>query len=169
MVGQDFVAGAAKGISGGVKVAYCPDPVGIGIDPEIEAVCHDAALALKEAGAEVEVVALDLSAGRDAFLALRGLWFVMETVLVGVRAPQEGDVQRALELDVVHEERAAGQEPRVCVPQDPLTDQAWCHRRASPAPRCLGNRYSGRDSPTAPRGSRLRRGGDDPAEREPGS
>lgn len=74
--GRDFVAATKRGLRRGARVAYVADPAGIGIDPAIEQVCRQAAFALKEAGAEVEEIPLDLTAARAAFLALRGLWFV---------------------------------------------------------------------------------------------
>jgi len=74
--GRDFVAAARGGVRRGLRIAYCPDVAAIGVDPGIERVCRDAAFALREAGAEVEEIDLDLSAARQAFLALRGLWFV---------------------------------------------------------------------------------------------
>jgi len=49
---------------------------GIGIDSEIATVCEQAVGALRGAGIEVDEIDLDLSYGRDAFLALRGHWFV---------------------------------------------------------------------------------------------
>ena len=73
---RDYVGAVKKGITKGVRIAYCPDIAGIGIDPGIEKVCRDAALGLKKAGAKVEEIELDLSFARPAFLALRGLWFV---------------------------------------------------------------------------------------------
>jgi amidase len=60
----------------GLRVAYCPDVAGIGIEPSVEAACRRATLALTDAGAKVEEVSFDLSFARDAFLALRGEWFV---------------------------------------------------------------------------------------------
>jgi amidase len=74
--GRDFVGAVRAGPRAGLRLAYCPDIAGIGVDPAVEAVCRKTALALADAGHAVEEVALDLSAGRDAFLALRGLWFV---------------------------------------------------------------------------------------------
>ena len=74
--GRDFVAAARKGPRKGVRVAYCADVAGLGIDPAIERVCRDAAFALRKQGARVEEIDLDLSAGRPSFLALRGEWFV---------------------------------------------------------------------------------------------
>ncbi|HEX8692903.1 MAG TPA: amidase family protein [Longimicrobium sp.] len=74
--GRDFAAAVREADARGLRLAYCPDIAGIGIDADVERVCREAALALESAGAAVEEVALDLSYGRKAFLALRGLWFV---------------------------------------------------------------------------------------------
>jgi amidase len=74
--GRDFVARVRSGVRKGLRVAYCADIAGIGVEPGIEALCRSAAEDLAECGAVVEPVTLDLSQGRDAFLALRGLWFV---------------------------------------------------------------------------------------------
>src|SRR5712692_8171483 len=76
--GRNFVAAAGRAIPQGLRVAYCPDIAGIGIDPAIERVCRRAAVGLGELGAEVDEIELDLSFGRKAFLALRGLWFVAQ-------------------------------------------------------------------------------------------
>jgi amidase len=74
--GRDFVAAVRDANPRGLRVAYCPDIAGIGIDEDVERVCREAVRALEGAGAEVEVVELDLAYAREAFLALRGLWFV---------------------------------------------------------------------------------------------
>lgn len=58
----------------GRRLAYCPDIIGIGVDPAVERVCREAAFALRERGAHVEELEIDLSYGRDAFLHLRGHW-----------------------------------------------------------------------------------------------
>lgn len=76
VAGRNFVRAARKGPARGVRVAYCADVAGLGIDPAIERVCRDAAFALRRLGARVEEVEMDLSAGRPSFLALRGEWFV---------------------------------------------------------------------------------------------
>lgn len=55
----------------GVRLAYCPDIAGIGVDLELERLCREAAFGLAQAGASVEEVRHDLSDGRAAFLALR--------------------------------------------------------------------------------------------------
>jgi len=73
--GRDFVAAVRRGPRSGLRVAYCADIAGIGIDPHLEAVCRRAADRLASSGIAVDPVDLDLSAGRDAFLALRGHWF----------------------------------------------------------------------------------------------
>ena len=76
--GRDFVAAVRKGPAKDLRVAYCPDIAGIGIDPGIESVCRRAAHRLAECGVGVDEIALDLSAGREAFLALRGLWWMQD-------------------------------------------------------------------------------------------
>ena len=76
MHGRDFVAAVSGGVAKGLRLAYCPDIAGVGVDPHIEAVCWRAALGLTQLAATVEEVSLDLAFGRDAFLALRGHWFV---------------------------------------------------------------------------------------------
>ena len=57
------VAAARRGPGAGLRVAYCPDIAGIGIDGEVESVCRRAALGLEAAGVAVEPIELDLSAG----------------------------------------------------------------------------------------------------------
>lgn len=76
--GRDFVAGVRARVGRGLRVAYCPDVAGIGIDPDIERVCRRAAFSLTEIGASVEEADFDLSSARAVFLALRGLWFVAQ-------------------------------------------------------------------------------------------
>jgi amidase len=76
--GRHFAAAVREGVRPGLRLAYCPDLIGIGVDPEVERVCRTAAFELQHSGIIVEEVDLDLSAGRDAFLALRGLWFVAQ-------------------------------------------------------------------------------------------
>lgn len=75
-VGRDFVAAVRNGPRKGLRIAYCPDIAGIGVEPGVEAACRQAAFALADAGATVEEVSFDLSFARDAFLTLRGEWFV---------------------------------------------------------------------------------------------
>jgi len=72
---RDFVAAVDKGPLPGLRVAYCADIARIGIDPAVEAVCRQAADRLAQHGVHVDRIDLDLSDGRDAFLALRGHWF----------------------------------------------------------------------------------------------
>ncbi len=74
--GRDFVAAVKAGPHRGARIAYCADPARIGVDPGIERTCREGAFGLAQAGAAVEELDLDLSAARQAFLALRGLWFV---------------------------------------------------------------------------------------------
>jgi amidase len=73
--GRDFVRGA-RGARKNLRLAYCADVAGIGVDPDVERVCRDAAFALADKSATVEEVDLNLSSARPAFLSLRGVWFV---------------------------------------------------------------------------------------------
>ena len=73
---RDFPAAVRAGPKAGLRVAYCADIAGIGVDPAVESVCRATADALERDGIAVDTVALDLSFARDAFLALRGEWFV---------------------------------------------------------------------------------------------
>jgi len=66
--GRDFAGAARAGVKKGLRVAYCPDIAGIGVDPAVERVCRDA----------VAAIPLDLAYARPAYLALRGLWFVAQ-------------------------------------------------------------------------------------------
>jgi amidase len=75
--GRDFVRGA-RGPRKNLRIAYCADIAGIGVDSGVERVCREAAFALADKGAIVEEIQLDLSAARPAFLSLRGLWFVTQ-------------------------------------------------------------------------------------------
>jgi amidase len=76
VAGRDFPAAVRSGPRPGLKVAYCADIGGIGVEPAVAAACRGAALALSDAGAAVEEIAFDLSGARDHYLSLRGLWFV---------------------------------------------------------------------------------------------
>jgi amidase len=76
--GRDFEWAARNGNVEGMRFAYCPDAVGIGIDPEVEAVCRAAAESLADSGAVVEEISLDLSYAWQAFLDFRGYWFVAQ-------------------------------------------------------------------------------------------
>jgi amidase len=76
VAGRDFVAAVRGADASGMRIAYCPDIAGIGIDADVERVCREGAMALRGAGATVDEIGLDLAYGRKAFLALRGMWFV---------------------------------------------------------------------------------------------
>jgi amidase len=77
MAERDFVAAVRDDIRDG-RVAYCRDPAGIGIDADVERVSREAAFSLTERGLTVEEIDIDLTPARDAFLSLRGLWFVTQ-------------------------------------------------------------------------------------------
>ena len=74
--GRDFLAATRAGPKKGLRLAYCPDIAGIGVDADVESVCRDAANSLASEGHEVAEVHLDFAKAREAFLALRGYWFV---------------------------------------------------------------------------------------------
>lgn len=77
MEGRDFVR-AVQTVRKNLRIAYCADVAGIGVDPDVERVCREAAFALRDGGAQIEEIELDLSAAREAFLPVRGLWFVTQ-------------------------------------------------------------------------------------------
>ncbi|MGQ0538994.1 MAG: amidase [Gemmatimonadaceae bacterium] len=76
--GRDFVAAVRRGLKPGTRIAYAPDVAGIGIDPEIAALCREAAECLTREMAAVDEEDFDLSFARPAFLSLRGYWFVAQ-------------------------------------------------------------------------------------------
>lgn len=76
--GRDFAAAVNAGARRGLKIGYCPDPAGIGVDGDIERICRRAAVSLTDISAVVEEIDLDLSAARKTFLAQRGQWFVTQ-------------------------------------------------------------------------------------------
>ncbi len=59
-------------VRAGMRLAYCADTAGIGIQPDIERACRSAAMELVQSGCQVEEVRMDLSYARPAFRALRG-------------------------------------------------------------------------------------------------
>lgn len=60
----------------GMRIAYAPNISGIGVEPEIDEVCRKTTRSLSNAGARVEEIDFDVSEGRDAYQAWRGLWMV---------------------------------------------------------------------------------------------
>jgi amidase len=60
----------------GLRVAYASDIAGIGVDPEIDAICRATARRLTDAGATLAEIEFDVSDGRDPYQAWRGVWMV---------------------------------------------------------------------------------------------
>jgi amidase len=60
----------------GLRIAYVSDISGIGVDPEIDAICRACALSLVDAGAAVEEIQFDIADGKAPYQAWRGLWMV---------------------------------------------------------------------------------------------
>ena len=71
---QEIVAKARD--AKGLRIAYAPDIAGIGVDTEIQAICRRAATTLRAQGATVDEIEFDLSAGRESYKTLRGVWMV---------------------------------------------------------------------------------------------
>jgi amidase len=59
-----------------LRIAYVSDIAGIGVEPEIDAICRKTAMSLRDAGATVEETAFDISDGKSPYQAWRGLWMV---------------------------------------------------------------------------------------------
>lgn len=59
-----------------LRVAFARDIAGIGVDSEIETICRKAAYNLREQGAVVDEVEVDLSSGRKPYKIWRGVWMV---------------------------------------------------------------------------------------------
>ena len=89
--GRDFLGAVERGPAEGLRVAYAPDVAGLGTDPALERVCREAAESLSGAGAELEMIDLDLSAGFEAFLALRGRWMVRHHAALLERLDEVGE------------------------------------------------------------------------------
>ena len=118
VAGRDFVGAIDTRALRRVRVAYCADPAGIGVDADIERVCREAAFSLRDIGADVEEIALDLSAARAAFMALRGLWFVTHMASRMDHATQFGvnvgnNVRAGLEVTTTDLARAEQERGRV--------------------------------------------------------
>jgi amidase len=60
----------------GLRIAYVSDISGIGVEPEIDAICRASALSLRDAGAIVEEIKFDIADGKEPYQAWRGLWMV---------------------------------------------------------------------------------------------
>jgi amidase len=69
------IVAAAKDTKG-LRIGYVSDIAGIGVEPEIDAICRAAAMSLRDAGAAVEEIAFDISDGKSPYQAWRGLWMV---------------------------------------------------------------------------------------------
>jgi amidase len=87
----------------GLRIAYVSDIAGIGVEPEVDAICRGAAAALNKLGAEVEQIEFDVSAGRAAYQTWRGFWMVGQQYArlsqIGEFGPNlRGNVEAGLKL-----------------------------------------------------------------------
>jgi amidase len=90
----------------GLRVAYVSDIAGIGVEAEIDSLCRDAAQRLRDAGAQVEEIAFDVSDGRDPYQAWRGVWMVGQqyenlSELESFGQNLKGNVQAGLKITAV--------------------------------------------------------------------
>lgn len=95
----------------GLRVAHVADLSGIECEAEIAQACRAAAQALAAAGATVEDATLDLSAGRTAYLALRGEWMVAQNLdylpaLERLPADLAGNIRAGMQLTALDIGRA---------------------------------------------------------------
>jgi len=100
----------------GLRVAYASDIAGIGVDAEIDAICHAAAERLGEAGASVEQIAFDLSDGRDPYQVWRGAWMVGQQFANLARLEEFGENLRSnikRGLKVTATDLAAAEQKRI--------------------------------------------------------
>ena len=74
--GRDFPGAVRRGPPRATRATYVADIAGIGVDPTISSACREAAFCLTRAEFIPSEEALDLAFARDAFLALRGYWFL---------------------------------------------------------------------------------------------
>ena len=70
---RSFVEAVRQGPPPGLRLAYCHDLAGMGVEAAIADACQRASRELSQAGATVENIAMDLSWARPAFDALRAL------------------------------------------------------------------------------------------------
>ncbi|WP_428265640.1 amidase [Haliangium sp.] len=78
MTGRDFPAAAARPLRSGLRVGWCPDLSGRGVEPALVHLGRRVLDYLSDSGAEIADVELDLSAGHEVFATLRGLWMLAQ-------------------------------------------------------------------------------------------
>ncbi|MCG8422340.1 MAG: amidase [Proteobacteria bacterium] len=92
--GRDFLHAVQSGLPDGVRIGWCEaldGPDGCGVEPELADTARRVTHGLAERGASVSDVAVDLSAGIEAFSALRGLWMLGQHLHLLDRIDQLGD------------------------------------------------------------------------------
>jgi len=121
---RDFAEMVSSRPVDGMRLAYCPDIAGIGVDSGVDSVCRAAVQALADAGARVEEIDLDLSYARDAFLALRGHWMVSQQLGRLDRAAEFGDKLRS------NVEAGLAIDPRDLAEAEAVRGRVWDQFRA---------------------------------------
>ena len=116
---RSFVAAAQRGSLDGVRIAYCPDIASIGVDDEVERVARAATFVLRQAGAEVEEIEIDVAYAKEAFAVLRGMWMVVQQLPRLERRDEFGDnlrgnVDAGLARSTLEIARAEHDRARLC-------------------------------------------------------
>ena len=116
--GRCFRTAVEQRATKGLRIAYCKDIAGIGVDTGVEDICRSAAFELRQAGALVEEIDFDLSEGWDAFLALRALWMLNQhhgrlSHLSELGENVQGNIRAGLELETEKLGRAAQTRSRI--------------------------------------------------------
>ena len=101
------------------KIAFVADIAGVGVEPDILQACEVAAAALAEAGHKVSRKELDLSAGRQAFTALRAQWMVNRHFLLIDQRDQLGENLRS------NIEKGLSQSPRDIAAAEAVRAGCW--------------------------------------------
>ena len=101
-----------------LRVAYCSDISGIGVDDDVGAVCRQAAFGLQQSGVQVEEIDFDLTEGWSAFLALRALWMLNQhhgrlEHLEELGDNVKGNIKAGLKLDAEDLGKAAQTRSRI--------------------------------------------------------
>ena len=117
---RDYISAVRKKSPNKLKVAYCRDIAGSGIEDELGQICRNASFELSQIGMEVDEIDFDLSFGRDAFLDLRGYRMVAQHFnrldkLDELGENLRGNIRAALKITV--EQLAASEQTRLKIQQ----------------------------------------------------
>ncbi|HSH01705.1 MAG TPA: amidase family protein [Anaerolineae bacterium] len=105
IAGRDFVAAVNNGVPAGTRIAYCPDIAHIGVEESVESLCRTASFNMTQIDATVTEYDFDLSMGRKPFLAIRGMWMLVQQnrdlgLVSQMGSNLAGNVRAGLELEM---------------------------------------------------------------------